>query len=104
MQFTDFSYPPPDGFDSIMFEKSILYVGTKETTYTPGPSTMTLLLGILPLFYTHNMNKNTFNISLTILTVLLLLNLSTTNLLLCYIEPLLCYIWLCSKGGDGVWV
>ena len=24
VQFTDFSYPPPDGFDRIMFEKSIL--------------------------------------------------------------------------------
>ena len=24
VQFSDFSYPPPDGFDRIMFEKSIL--------------------------------------------------------------------------------
>ena len=24
VQFSDFSYPPPDGFDCIMFEKSIL--------------------------------------------------------------------------------
>ena len=24
VQFADFSYPPPDGFDRIMFEKSIL--------------------------------------------------------------------------------